>query len=247
MAELRGRDLARCFVRSLALQGSWSFAGMQSLGFAYALEPALRRIHGEGPELRRATERHLDFFNTHPFLAAAILGAVIRMEQEGAGPEELRRFKRALMGPCGAMGDSFFWGAVKPLLVLAVFGFAVTGRSWAPWAFLGSFAAVNLGARAILFRQGLRSGAAVAGALLRWDLLGWSRRLKQGCAVLLGAGLAAALEAGPFEAWGIPGWLALAGGGILALGLAQASRQGVRAEWMVWGLVAASLFLGMMP
>ncbi len=56
---------------------------MQSLGFAYAMEPALRRLHGTGEECRRALGRHLEFFNTHPFLAAAVLGAAVRLEAEG--------------------------------------------------------------------------------------------------------------------------------------------------------------------
>ena len=90
MAEVSRWVLLRVFVRSLALQASWSFRGLQSLGFAYAMEPALERIYPAAGDRRLALQRHLGFFNSNPVLAAAILGCAVRMEEllpENAGGE----------------------------------------------------------------------------------------------------------------------------------------------------------------
>jgi PTS system mannose-specific IID component len=90
------------------------------VGFAYAILPALREFYRDRPEeLRKAVKRHLEFFNTQPGMAGVILGASLRMEQdvaEGTGdPKGIGAFKVGTMGSLGAVGDAYFWGAVKPL------------------------------------------------------------------------------------------------------------------------------------
>ena len=79
---MRNNVLNMVIMRSFLLQGCWNFERMQNLGFCYALMPALSKIYGKGEELRKALQRHLEFFNTHPFMAAPILGAVVRMEED---------------------------------------------------------------------------------------------------------------------------------------------------------------------
>ncbi len=235
MAALRRRDLARCFGRSLWLQASWSFRGMQGLGFAYALEPALRRLHGNGPRYRSAVARHLEFFNTHPFLAAAVLGAVIRLEQGGeGGTEGSVRLKQALMGPYGAVGDSLYWGAVKPLLVLASLHLAYQGRVVAPLLFVSAFTVANLGGRLAAFCAGYRNGEGVVGVMARPDLLGWARRLKVVCAVLLGTLVSMAGRVTLLDAWAVPGWAWGGTGWALALLTAWLLHRRANVVWLVY-------------
>ena len=71
-------DLIKVFIRSNFLLGSFNFERMQSMGFCVALIPALRKLYS-GEELAAALRRHLEFFNTHPFLAKAIMGIIIAM------------------------------------------------------------------------------------------------------------------------------------------------------------------------
>jgi mannose/fructose/N-acetylgalactosamine-specific phosphotransferase system component IID len=56
-------------------------------------------------------------------MAAVILGAAIRLEERVAAGEEDPRavgtFKVGLMGSLGAIGDSYFWGALKPMASVA--------------------------------------------------------------------------------------------------------------------------------
>lgn len=247
MAALRRADLVRVFLRSLSLQAAWSFRGMQSLGFAYAMEPALARLYGTGDAYRRALARHLEFFNCHPYLAAAVLGSAIRLEAEGGeeAAEGVRRLKNGLMGPYGAVGDSLYWGALRPLLMVGALHLAYRGVFWAPAAFVASFVLCNLAGRGYVFVQGYRRGVDVAGALGRLELLAWARRCRFVCALLLGGLLAAAYGPTPLGAWEVPAlfWGAMALG--LALATAWVVGRGVPPAWVLlsatalcWGIVA---------
>ena len=64
--------LLRVFGRSLFLQASWNPQGMQNLGLAYALFPALKDLYPDPERQMAAVRRHLAFFNTQPCMAAAI-------------------------------------------------------------------------------------------------------------------------------------------------------------------------------
>jgi PTS system mannose-specific IID component len=110
----------RIWWRQFLLQGCWNYEGMQNVGFAYAILPALREFYAGRPEeALKAVKRHLEFFNTHPAMGAVILGAGVRLEAGAAAgeadPGGIGAFKVGLMGSLGAIGDAFFWGALRPM------------------------------------------------------------------------------------------------------------------------------------
>ncbi|EFZ5680119.1 hypothetical protein BHP03_001752 [Shigella sonnei] len=73
--KLTQSDIRGVFLRSNLFQGSWNFERMQALGFCFSMVPAIRRLYPENNEARKqAIRRHLEFFNTQPFVAAPILG-----------------------------------------------------------------------------------------------------------------------------------------------------------------------------
>ena len=79
---------AHVFWRCLFIQAAWNRRGMQNLGFAFAIDPALRRaLPGPGGAGGGAA-RHLGFFNCHPYMAAAIVGGAIHHEERVAAGEE---------------------------------------------------------------------------------------------------------------------------------------------------------------
>jgi len=124
MAGFGSRILRNIWLRQFLLQGCWNYEGMQNVGFAYCMLPALRERHAGSPEeLLRALKRHLEFFNTHPAMAGVILGASVLLEERVASreadPRAVGTFKVGLMGSLGAIGDSFFWGALKPMASVA--------------------------------------------------------------------------------------------------------------------------------
>lgn len=190
------RVRARCFARALFLQAAWNRRGMQNLGFGYAIDPALQALYPDPAARREALARHLGFFNCHPYAAAAILGGAIHHEERiAAGAEPPRAavaYKATLQGPLAAIGDGFFWTALRPffgaLAALAALLFGWPGVVGA----LTIYNAIHLTLRIGLFRAGYREGDAVVGAIARLSLPIAADRLRLGGAAL--CGLAAAVS-----------------------------------------------------
>lgn len=156
------RTLARVFLRSLLLQASWNRRGMQNLGFAWAIWPALVHLYPDPARRSGAARRHLAFFNSHPYLASAILGGSIYLEERvargEAPPETVERFKNALMGPFAAVGDSFFWLSLRPCAgAIAALAAPLVGL-WAVAIFLALYNVPHLALRLLLFVEGYRGG-----------------------------------------------------------------------------------------
>ncbi|HYO74062.1 MAG TPA: PTS system mannose/fructose/sorbose family transporter subunit IID, partial [Archangium sp.] len=166
--------LLRVFLRSLFLQASWNPQGMQNLGLAYAIYPALERLYPERQALEAAVRRHLVFFNTHPYVAAAIVGGVLYHEQRIARgeepPDKVVAFKAALMGPLAALGDGFFWLSLKPATGAVCAALVPVLAAWAAVLFLFLYNLVHLTLRARLYLLGLTLGDRLVEAVARANL-----------------------------------------------------------------------------
>ncbi len=189
--------LGRVFWRCLFLQAAWNRRGMQNLGFAYAIDPALRRLYPDPERRREALLRHLATFNCHPYTAAAIVGGAIHHEERVAAGEEPAavplEFKQVLQGPMAAVGDGFFWAGLRPFFgALAAVGILAVGWPALVAAVL-AYNALQLGLRWKLFRAGYRSGDEVVAMVARLALPAWGTRLRAAGTVT--AGVAAALLA----------------------------------------------------
>lgn len=166
--------LAATFLRSLTIQGSWNYRTMIGGGFAFALLPVLRRLRGEdGAELESALSRHSKHFNAHPYLVGVALGAVARLEQDRAHPEVVERFKAAVRGPLGGLGDTLVWAGWLPANLLVALSAAWAGLPPVVCVllFLVLYNSGHLGLRAWAFQVGFREGATV-GSRLREAALG---------------------------------------------------------------------------
>jgi mannose PTS system EIID component len=215
--------LARCFVRSLFLQAAWNRRGMQNLGFAYAIDPALRALYPDQRERKSALGRHLGFFNCHPYTAAAILGGAIHHEERVAAGSEATgaplAYKATLQGPLAAIGDGFFWTALRPFFgALAALGALLFG--WpAVVAALTMYNGIHLTLRIGLFRTGYRRGDAIVGAIAGLSLPVAADRLRLGGAALCGFAAAAMAARADLlmRAGAVPVSVLAAGLGYLAL------------------------------
>ncbi|ATB43632.1 PTS mannose IID component [Cystobacter fuscus] len=186
--------LLRVFMRSLFLQASWNPQGMQNLGLAYAVYPALERLYPEQRDLEAAVRRHLVFFNTHPYVAAAIVGGVLHHEQRIARgeetPDKVVAFKAALMGPLAALGDGFFWLSLKPATGAVCAALVPVLAAWAAVLFLVLYNLVHFWLRARLYVLGLSMGDRLVEAVARANLPGRGAKLRSVGAACAG-GLAA--------------------------------------------------------
>lgn len=201
--------LVQVFLRSLFLQAAWNPRGMQNLGFAHAMAPALADLYPDSAARARATARHLEFFNCHPYFAAAILGGAVRLEERVANgeapPESVSSFKRALGPPFAALGDGFFWLALRPAAALAAAATAPLLGLWCIVVFLALYNSVHITVRVWLFAAGYARAEGVVEAVARAHLSRGTPMLKACAAAMAGALaargiLAAGLVERPFHA-----------------------------------------------
>ena len=87
--QLSKSDRQKVWWRSQFLQGSWNYERMQNLGWAYSLIPAIKKLYTKKEDQAAALERHLEFFNTHPYVAAPIMGVTLALEEERANGTEI--------------------------------------------------------------------------------------------------------------------------------------------------------------
>src|ERR687886_2714555 len=105
---------------------------MQALGFAYAMEPVLRRLYPEKDEYAAALQRHLVFFNTSPIVGAPlIIGSAISMEEAGA-PASAEGVKVGLMGPMAGVGDTVTFALYNSIIFTIGASWALDGKIIGP-------------------------------------------------------------------------------------------------------------------
>jgi PTS system mannose-specific IID component len=162
--KLTPSDIRGVFLRSNLFQGSWNFERMQALGFCFAMVPAIRRLYPENTEERRlAIKRHLEFFNTHPYVAAPILGVTLAMEEQKANGADIdasaiNGIKVGLMGPLAGVGDPIFWGTMRPVFAALGAGIAMNGSLLGPILFFVLFNLVRLLTRYYGVAYGYKKG-----------------------------------------------------------------------------------------
>lgn len=132
---LTDRDLRSMYWRSTFLLGSFNFERMQAMGFCITLMPAIRKFYpSDKTEQAAALKRHLEFYNTHPWISSVVFGVTAAMEEQRAkgediGDDTITNVKVGLMGPLAGVGDPIFWGTVRPVLGALGASLALTG-SW---------------------------------------------------------------------------------------------------------------------
>lgn len=130
-------DRIKVWWRSTFIQGSWNYERMQNGGWAYTLIPALKRLYHTKEDRSAALKRHLEFFNTHPYLASPILGVTMALEEERANgapidDKAIQGVKVGMMGPLAGVGDPVFWFTVKPIIGALAASMAMAGNLLGP-------------------------------------------------------------------------------------------------------------------
>ncbi|HEM5314308.1 TPA: PTS mannose/fructose/sorbose transporter family subunit IID [Streptococcus suis] len=138
--QLSVNDRKKVWWRSTFLQGSWNYERMQNLGWAYAMIPAIKKLYTKKEDQVAALERHLEFFNTHPYVASPILGVTLALEEEranGAAIDDtaIQGVKIGMMGPLAGIGDPVFWFTVRPILGALGASIAMSGNIMGPIIF----------------------------------------------------------------------------------------------------------------
>lgn len=164
--KLTKADRFKMFLRSYFLLSSFNYERMQNGGVAYTLIPAIKKLYSSKADRAAALKRHLEFFNTHPFMANPIFGVTLALEEERANGADVddaavSGVKIGMMGPLAGAGDPLFWFTLRPIMLSLGASLAVSGNVAGPFVF---FILWNIMAAAVKWYTqefGYRAGTAI--------------------------------------------------------------------------------------
>jgi PTS system mannose-specific IID component len=239
---------AKIFLRSFLIQGSWNYETLIGTGFAFALLPALRYLHEEQgktkAELEEAVARHVGLFNSHPYFATIAVGAVGRMEADGVAPAVIDRFKLALRGSLGSLGDRLIWSAWRPMTAILGVVLLLGGTPWwfAVSCFLVFYNVMHLAVRARGLRVGGEKGLELGAVLRDAPIQPLVERAWQIACGLIGLGIVlAAASSADTDLWQIAAIVTAP-----ALGFVLGGRTRNILIALLWSTVITALLLGLL-
>lgn len=137
---LSKKDRKKVAIRHQYLQGSWNYERMQNGGWAYSMIPAIKKLYTDEEDRKKALQRHMEFYNTHPYVSAPVMGVTLALEEDranGAPVDDvaIQGVKVGMMGPLAGVGDPVFWFTLRPILGALGASFALSGSIIGPLMF----------------------------------------------------------------------------------------------------------------
>lgn len=114
------KDINSVFWRAFTINASFNYERQMSQGFVYSMLPVLKKLYPDKEQMKEALKRHSEFFNVTPMASTLVMGITAAMEEQNARNREfdvnsINAVKASLMGPLSGIGDSVFWGTLRPL------------------------------------------------------------------------------------------------------------------------------------
>lgn len=137
-------------LRHQYLQGSWNYERMQNGGWAFSIIPAIKALYETKEDRIAALKRHLEFYNTHPYVSSPVLGVTLSLEEQkanGANIDEaaIQGVKIGMMGPLAGVGDPVFWFTARPILGALGASLALSGSILGPLLFFVVWNVIRFG------------------------------------------------------------------------------------------------------
>ena len=122
---------------------------MQNGGWAYSIIPAIKELYTKKEDQVEALKRHLEFYNTHPYVSSPVMGVTLAMEEERAAGTHIddaaiQGVKVGMMGPLAGVGDPVFWFTLRPILGALGASFALSGSIVGPLLFFVLWNAIRM-------------------------------------------------------------------------------------------------------
>lgn len=173
---LTPKELRATFVRSFFGMTSINYERFCSLGFCYAMIPALKKLYPDVQQYKEALARHNEFFNCHPYTGNAVLGVSLALEEQRAmgkpiTAEVISSTKAALMGPLSGIGDSIFKATFMTIFAALGAGLALDGNIMGPFVFLIPNVILNVGSRWYFIKYGHKLGTSLVIKMKQSNLL----------------------------------------------------------------------------
>lgn len=173
---LTDKELKQTFRRSFFSMTSINYERYCSLGFCYAMIPAIKKLYPNKEDQIAALKRHNEFYNCHPYTGNAVMGVTLALEEQRAqgkdiSDEAIASTKTALMGPLSGVGDSIFKAVFMTVFAALASGMALEGNVIAPFVFIIPNVALNLLSRWYFIKYGHKFGVSIVSKMNSSDLL----------------------------------------------------------------------------
>ncbi|TQQ85159.1 PTS mannose/fructose/sorbose transporter family subunit IID [Peptacetobacter hominis] len=172
-------------LRHQFLQGSWNYERMQNGGWCFSMIPAIKKLYPNKEDQIAALKRHMEFYNTHPYVSAPVMGVTLALEEERANgaqvdDQAIQGVKVGMMGPLAGVGDPVFWFTLRPILGALGASLALGGSILGPLLFFVVWNVIRIAF--IIYTQefGYKVGSSIANDL-SGGLLG---KVTQGASIL---------------------------------------------------------------
>lgn len=159
------------------------------MGLAYSMIPVIRKLAKNKDEIAAMLTRYLQLFNSHPYLSGPIIGSIAKLEEDFSSRGqciEADNLKKTLMAPYAAIGDSLFWGSLKPFAAILAVILGLKGLLFAPLVFLLVYNPLHFIVRVKGLITGYRTGKGGIDFVRILNLPQLSRRIRRLSVVLLG-------------------------------------------------------------
>lgn len=183
--KLSKKDRMSVAWRHQFLQGSWNYERMQNGGWCYSIIPAIKKLYPNEEDRIAALKRHMEFYNTHPYVSAPVMGVTLALEEERANGAEIndqaiQGVKVGMMGPLAGVGDPVFWFTLRPILGALGASLALSGNIMGPLLFFFAWNIIRMAFIWYTQEFGYKVGTSIAQDL-SGGLLG---KITQGASIL---------------------------------------------------------------
>ena len=183
--KLSKKDRMSVAWRHQFLQGSWNYERMQNGGWCYSIIPAIKKLYPNKEDRIAALKRHMEFYNTHPYVSAPVMGVTLALEEERANGAEIndqaiQGVKVGMMGPLAGVGDPVFWFTLRPILGALGASLALSGNIMGPLLFFFAWNIIRMAFIWYTQEFGYKVGTSIAQDL-SGGLLG---KITQGASIL---------------------------------------------------------------
>lgn len=168
--QLSKKDRMSVALRHQFLQGSWNYERMQNGGWAFSMIPAIKKLYSNKEDQIAALKRHLEFYNTHPYVSAPVMGVTLALEEGRANGEPIddvaiQGVKVGMMGPLAGVGDPVFWFTIRPILGALGASIALGGSALGPILFFVLWNVIRLVFLWYTQEFGYKAGASISSDL----------------------------------------------------------------------------------
>ena len=157
-------DLNKAFIAWTSLaQTTYSWERMQGPAMAGTMIHVMDRLYPDNTVYREERKemmiRHMEFYNTEPWLTGPlILAVVLSMEEEKAAgipieSENISGIKTGLMGPMAGVGDTLRQATFTPIIGSIAIALGTSGSYFGPIFYLLATIGINYGISYFGFRK----------------------------------------------------------------------------------------------